>query len=234
MKPNKEKNKWIRESMAVLLAVVLLFSLRMTEVYAAENKQECTISIPVSVELKGNTEIQNPVKFEIGLESLDESIPAEAMFCSVTRNGPGIEKGRFDKISYTEPGDYKYKVYQLKGSHKDIVYDEPVYEVTVRVVREETGELMAEVWAVKNQSEQKVDEIRFVNYYNKTTPSTSESKPATTHHTTTNTITKSSIGTISPKTGDKSNLFRWGAIAIICMTCIFLFIFTGRRRKMTK
>lgn len=234
MKQNKEKNEWIRRSITVLLAIIIVFALRISAVYAAEKEQECTISIPVSVELKGNTENQNPEGFKCSLEPLGENTSTERMFSTVTLNGVGVATGRFDKISYTEPGDYKYKIYQIEGSRKDIIYDDSVYEVTVRVVNKETGELTAEVWAVKNQSEQKVDEIRFINYYNGITPPTTESKPQTTHHTTTNTITKSSVGTYSPKTGDYSNLFRWGAIAIVCLTCIFLLVFTGKRKKITK
>ena len=111
-----------------------------------------------------------------------------------------------------------------------MVYDNSMYKVTVRVVNTETGGLAAQIWAVKNQSEQKVDEIKFINYYNETTQAKTESKPNTTHHTT-NTITKSSIGTSSPKTGDKSNLMLWSAVATVSTLCIFLFVLAGKRRK---
>lgn len=231
MKHKKRKNKWIWGIVSFLIAVFILFPLNMVKVSASEITRECSLSIPVSVELKGNTENIEPEKFECVMEPSDDNLPAEVLFSTITLNKTGVITGRFDEIHYTKPGDYKYSVYQTKGENKNIVYDDSMYEVTVRVVNTETGSLTAEVWAVKNESEQKVDEIRFINYYNGITPSTTESKPNTTHHTTTNTITRSSIGTSSPKTGDTSNLFRWGAIAIISLTCIFLFLFVGKIRK---
>lgn len=231
MKQNKRKNKWTWGILTFLMLVSFLFPLKMAKVSAAESDRECSIAIPVSIELRGNTENIEPEKIECVMEPSDENLPGEVLFSEVTLNKTGIITGHFDEIHYTKPGDYKYNVYQTKGENKNIVYDDSMYEVTVRVVNTETGGLKAEVWAVKNESEQKVDEIRFTNYYNGITPATTESQPGTTHHTTTNTITRSSIGTTSPKTGDTSNLFRWGAIAIISLTCIFLFLFIGRIRR---
>lgn len=231
MKQNKRKNKWTWAILSFLLVVFILFPLKMVKVSAAENERECSLAIPVSIELRGNTENIEPEKFECVMEPSDENLPGKVLFNEITLNKTGIITGHFDEIHYTKPGDYKYNVYQTKGNNKNIVYDDSMYEVTVRVVNTETGGLTAEVWAVKNESEQKVDEIKFTNYYNGITPATTESQPDTTNHTTTNTITRSSIGTTSPKTGDNSNLFRWGAIAIISLTCIFLFLFIGRIRK---
>mgnify|MGYP003195639170 CR=1 FL=1 len=143
----------------------------------------------------------------------------------------GITKGSFEEMRYTRPGDYKYTVYQLKGENKEVIYDDSVYEVTVRVVNTQENGLAAEVWAVKDQSDQKTDEIKFINQYKETTTATTEAINNTIHHTTTNTITKSSIGTSSPKTGDKSNVMLWGGIAILSGLCVFFFLFEGKRRK---
>lgn len=216
--------------MFCILSICFLFSLQIKNVYAAENERKCSISIPISVEMRSETGNVIPETLEYVLEQPDSSEETEVLFSEIFVNKTGITTGSFKEMSYTEPGDYKYQVYQSKGTNKDMVYDDSVYEVTVRVVNTETGGLAAEIWAVKNESEQKVDEIKFVNYYNETTQATTESKPNTTHHTT-NTITKSSIGTSSPKTGDKSNLMLWSAVAAVSALCIFLFVLAGKRRK---
>ena len=216
--------------MSCILSICFLFSLQIKNIYAAENERKCSISIPISVEMRSETGNVTPETLEYILEQPDASEPTEVLFSEISVNKTGVTTGRFEEMSYTHPGDYKYQIYQSKGKNNDIVYDNSVYEVTVRVVNTETGGLTAEIWAVKNQSEQKVDEIKFINYYNETTQATTESKPNTTHHTT-NTITKSSIGTSSPKTGDKSNLMLWSAVAAVSALCIFLFVLAGKRRE---
>lgn len=228
MKRSKIKGKWIWGVLSTTLAIIFLFSVKMTAVYAAEGERECTIVIPVSVEMKGN--IKSEV-FEYALEPADENSSTEAVFSEVEVTQEGITKGSFKEMRYTRPGDYKYTVYQLKGESKDVIYDGSVYEVTVRVVNTQEGGLAAEVWAVKDQSDQKTDEIKFINQYKETTTATTEAINNTIHHTITNTITKSSIGTSSPKTGDKSNVMLWGGIAILSGLCVFFFIFEGKRRK---
>ena len=198
MKRSKIKGKWIWGVLSTTLAIIFLFSVKMIAVYAAEGERECTIAIPVSVEMKGN--IKSEV-FEYALEPADENSSTEAVFSEVEVTQEGITKGSFEEMRYKRPGDYKYTVYQLKGESKDVIYDGSVYEVTVRVVNTQEGGLASEVWAVKDQSDQKTDEI------------------------------KSSIGTSSTKTGDKSNVMLWGGIAILSGLCVFFFLFEGKRRK---
>ena len=185
MKRSKIKGKWIWGVLSTTLAIIFLFSVKMIAVYAAEGERECTIAIPVSVEMKGNAGNIKSEVFEYALEPADENSSTEAVFS----------------------------------------------EVTVRVVNTQEGGLAAEVWAVKDQSDQKTDEIKFINQYKETTTATTEAINNTIHHTTTNTITESSIGTSSPKTGDKSNVMLWGGIAILSGLCVFFFLFAGKRRK---
>lgn len=230
MKRSKIKGKWIWGVLSTALAIIFLFPVKMTAVYAAEGERECTIAIPISVEMKVNAGNIKSEVFEYALESADENSSTETIFSEVAVTQEGITKGSFKEMRYTRPGDYKYTVYQLKGKNKEVIYDDSVYEVTVRVVNTQEGGLAAEVWAVKDQSDQKVDEIKFVNQYKETTTSTTETIDNTMHHTTTNTITKSSIGTSSPKTGDKSNVMLWGGIAILSGLCGFFFVFAGKRR----
>lgn len=229
MKRKETRNRWIVGTFFCILAAVFLFPLKEMEVCAAENVQKCSISIPISVEVKSNTGNIEPEKFEYGIESVDES-PAEVKLASINVNKVGITAGRFESMSYTRPGDYKYRVYQFTGDNKRMLYDTSIYEVTVRVLNTEDGGLNAKVWAVRNESEEKVDEIKFVNKYKETTQTTTEEVRNTTHHTITNTITRSSIGSSSAKTGDFSNLLLWSAAAIVSLACIFLFIFVGRRK----
>ncbi len=228
MKQNKTKSKWLCGFGVYVLAILFLFSLRGRQVYASEGERKCAISIPIAVELKGDGTV--PQEFNFILESLDGE-DSEKKQLSITTNKKGVTTGRFAEINYTEPGDYRYKVYQQKGNSENVIYDDSVYEVTVRVVNTQDDGLIAEIWAVKDESEQKVDEIRFMNHYKGNSQATTQTTPETNDHTTVKTITRSSIGSTSAKTGDKSNLFLWSAVAFSSIMCVFLFVVTGKRRK---
>lgn len=230
MTRKETKSRWMWGIFSCILTVIFLFPLKGMKVDAAEKERKCSISIPISVEVKSETGNVEPETFKYGLEAVDENAE-EVKFSSITVNKAGVTTGRFAEMSYTRPGDYKYKVYQQRGENKDMLYDSSIYEVTVRVLNTPDGGLNAEVWAVKDESEQKVDEIKFVNIYKETTQTTTETTPNTTHYTTTNTVTRSSIGTSSPKTGDSSNLFLWSAVAVVTALCILLFVLVGKRRE---
>lgn len=232
MKRNKTKSKWLCSFGLCVLTMFFLFSLKSKLVYAAEERN-CAITIPISVELKenaGDTVSIISEEFNFTLEALDGE-NSEKKQQNITIDKKGVTTGRFAEITYTEPGDYRYKVYEQKGNNKDIIYDDSVYEVTVRVINAQDGGLIAEIWAVKDESEQKVDEIRFINYYQGSSQVTTQTTPETNDHTTTKTITRSSIGSTSAKTGDRSNLFLWSAVAFSSIICVFFFVITGKRRK---
>ena len=231
MKRNKTKSSWTRTIISCVLVILFLFSLKLKMVYAKENDRNCVISIPIAVELKADTQNVTPEVLKYKLESTDNEKITENVVCEISVSKTGITTGSFNKIRYVEPGDYHYKVYQQEGDNQNIAYDNSVYEVTVRVVNTETGSLTAEVWELKDETEQKVNEIKFINYYKTDTQATKKPRTDTTHHTVTNTITRSSVGTSSPKTGDMSNLFLWGVIAILSLLCIVIFIFAGKRRN---
>ena len=62
----------------------------------------------------------------------------------------------FSEIKYTKPGNYKYTISEVKGEHSHIVYDDTVYNITVKV-EDKDGVLTCTV-------ENPVD-IEFINSY---------------------------------------------------------------------
>ena len=60
MKRSKIKGKriWIWGVLSTTLAIIFLFSVKMTAVYAAEGERECTIAILVSVEMKEDLKLE--------------------------------------------------------------------------------------------------------------------------------------------------------------------------------
>lgn len=179
------------------LAVWMLLALPVS---AAE--YACTVTIPVEVEVTG--------------ESVPSGVDSRLMFVSDNVGNPVPEQTEiavkdsravsFGPISYTEPGDYTYRIYQEKGSAYEVAYDESVYSVTVRVVNGEDNGLKAEIWAVKDGGQNKTDKIKFTNAYE--APLKPEPE--------------------APKTGDSGQPAFWGCVMMLALLAM---VIAGSFRK---
>ena len=74
---------------------------------------------------------------------------------------------QFDKIDYEEKGEFVYTVSEVNDGQKDVIYDNSVYTITVKVEDGENGKL--KVTSVITKGGQVVEGIVF---YNSTTPNT--------------------------------------------------------------
>lgn len=161
---NRKKRRWETLLAAPLLAAVLLLAtlLDAGNVQAADmaGAYQCSITIPVQVTVSGDTAPQENYTFTMKTETDGAPMPTES---TLTVTGSGT--GSFAPITYTAPGDYIYRITQTADTTKGMTYDSSGYQVTVRVVNAENGSLAAEIWAVKNDSNQKVDSIAFHNQY---------------------------------------------------------------------
>lgn len=83
------------------------------------------------------------------------------------RNGQII----FDEITYSEAGEYRYTLREIRGSQRRMTYDDKVYEILVRVTDDGVGTLTAEVEYIG------VDELVFNNTYRPITPPTTPVDP---------------------------------------------------------
>lgn len=139
----------------LMLAGALIFPGRVM----AEGR-ECTVSIPVSMEVKNAPE-NAAIMTQIVITAEEPGTPMPQV-TSLMLEGGGT--AGFGPIIYMTPGDYRYVISQEAGE-EDYIYDSSAYRVTVRVVNQNDGTLAAEVWAVRNGTEDKSDEIRFENEY---------------------------------------------------------------------
>lgn len=151
------------------------------------------------------------------MEAIDDApLPEQTVFEKVTQ-------GKFE-ITYTQPGDYYYKIYQKAGTQQNITYYSTVYMVRVITLVSEEDTMYPVVTVYIENSSQKTDNIEFENTL--TNPSvpvepTNPSKPTDANeHTTTNSPDK-------PYTGDESQLGLWimlmalSLIGIITVSIIY-------------
>lgn len=196
----KMKNQKIYICLSFLaLAVVLLFP---GQVRAAE--RSCTISIPAETTVSGNS-VPSGTEFEIVLEAADIDCPMPEKTSVTVKDSGKINLG---PITYTVPEDYHYRVYQKTGNAKNFTYDKTSYTVTVRVVNTGDGGLSAEIWAIKDGSQNKTDRILFNNSYK---------APAA-----------PSDPTI--KTGDSGDIYLWIGLFAAALAAVILALAVRRHR----
>lgn len=196
----KIKNQKIYACLLFLsLAVILLFP---GQVRAEE--RSCTISIPAETAVSGKS-APSGTEFEIVLEALDKECPMPET-TNVTVKDSG--KVKFGPITYTVPEDYHYRVYQKAGNAKNYTYDKTEYTVTVRVVNAENGGLSAEIWAIKDGSQNKTDRIVFNNSYK------APADPAVSN----------------VKTGDTVEVYVWVGLFVAALAAVLLVLAVRRRR----
>lgn len=111
------------------------------------------------------------VELQVFLEQSEEVLPGrfkiEAVGHLVLPQNTEIEvasntKAAFDALPIESPGIYKYKIYQIPGSNKNISYDTSCYLVTVSCVRDSKGAINYEVVARREGSSNK-EEVVFRN-----------------------------------------------------------------------
>lgn len=135
------KSKWFKVMIPLLILV-------LTAAYAlASDVGSVTVQIPFTVEFASGTVVMEAVA--------DAPAPEQAEF-------PGVEEGSF-AVTLTEPGNYKYKIYQEPGTDERFRYDETVYTVELFVTTDEVGTLSASVTVGVEDSSHKPDSVAFEN-----------------------------------------------------------------------
>ena len=193
---NQKKTRFRKLLLLPLLIAVLLFPTQALAAYS------CTVQLPVEVKTITKTEdaeIPTGEVYTVVLTAEDGAPLPEETQLTVTDNGT-VE---FGPITYTKPGDYVYTVYQDVGETEFYTYDRAVYTVTVRVVNDDNGGLKAEIWAIRDDETEKMENVIFTNVY---TPEEEPDDPGSSSASTSaNPVKKSN----TPKTGDSANLTPW-------------------------
>ena len=160
---NNKKNLFIGH----LFAFFIMFTLILGElsignhVYAGMNYSACSVEIPVSVSKDYGESYDN----EIVIEPLSESDPMPET--GSAKDGKMVIQIKDNnseniKISFEEPGEYEYKIYENKGSEGTVEYDSRIYHATVFVI-DNDGKLDY-VLSLKIEGENaKPEKLQFVN-----------------------------------------------------------------------
>lgn len=128
-------------------AMALLLVLLVAPVHTMAEGKGTTLVIPFTVNYTPGTVIMEAGENAPG--------PEVASF-------DGAEEGAFT-LSFSEPGDYAYQIWQKAGKDTNIIYDDTVYEVNVYVRVNDDGALYCTVVVSTEDDEHKPGEIAFKN-----------------------------------------------------------------------
>ena len=144
----------LAKALAVIMTLCVILSCAISPVRAAFEYTPITAEIPFSCSMTGG--VSNTFEFVIEPVDKDSPVPAQDV---ITVDGTGNAK--FD-VTIDEPGTFRYKVYEKKGSNSDIIYDETVYIVTLFVTHIAEGTLEYQVILAK-EGMVKPTEVAFIN-----------------------------------------------------------------------
>lgn len=133
--------KKIRNLLCHALVPAVLAVLMVPAIAYAE--EPCRVSIPVEVTVTGNRIPQDQqYRLELKGETPQTPMPESS---ELTMTGAG--KAAFGEIAYHAPGDYHYEIRQNSEATDYFVYDQSVYRITVRIIRNEDGQLTSLILA---------------------------------------------------------------------------------------
>lgn len=119
---------------------------------------ETEVSLPVTKEIIGVARPEdNLKKFTFVLSAKGDEPMSEEEKISIEDAG----EAKFGPIKFKEAGEYHYTISEENGKERGYIYDEKVYDVTVKV--EDMGGILSATWLMNDVEEGKAE---FVNEYN--------------------------------------------------------------------
>ena len=142
----------------IVSSVFILLAFCLLAIIAIPAAAFTTVDAIVQVDCMAVKDSQG-MTYTIVLEPLNEESPKPTNdTMRVMEDGTG----RFH-IRISEPGTYKYKLYEKKGTNKHVQYDSTVYTVSVYVEASANNELVYSVSVTNGVSTNKMERVEFEN-----------------------------------------------------------------------
>lgn len=129
--------------------VICRYVLNGTRTVSAEGAYK-PLRVEIPFECLGDTKLSQS-KYAINIAGTEDEYPQPEKSSIELKDG----EGSFF-VTFTEPGDYTYRVYQEKGDNEDTLYDDTAYEIHISV--------MNKGWD-SGESQQSIDEKAELIYY---------------------------------------------------------------------
>jgi pilin isopeptide linkage protein len=186
-------NPFCKRAASLGLALLLAVGASPFQAFASDQaaQDSATIEIPVTLDFLDEEPPEGeppgdplpvdgiPFTFILQAEEEGEPVPEEHL---VTIEGEGTTA--FEDITFTEPGEYEYVVFQRDDGVENIIYDTSAYTVDVDVKYDDDGDLIATYSAYQQtgtfdgKNEGKATEIMFINEYDDEIPIDEQPEPS--------------------------------------------------------
>lgn len=165
MNLKKYKKRAASLGMAFLLTTGLFSFQAFAEDESDENANIASLSFEIELEIEGDIPDKDvPFTFILEEEEDDDTDKQAEDVLYTTIHGKGITV--FDEITFTEPGDYEYVIYERNDGLENYVYDDNTYHMEIEVKYDRRGKLVATCTASSEKArEGKESELLFVNTY---------------------------------------------------------------------
>ncbi|MCR4814521.1 MAG: hypothetical protein K5879_06830 [Lachnospiraceae bacterium] len=213
--------------MSFFLFFAVFFLCFAKPVYASDNYVPISIRIPFYCEQIAQKE---EAFYEIRIRGISENAPRPEEEKEIIQWG----QGNF-LIFVTEPGTYRYRITQYKGTAKDVVYDESSFDVYVCVVDNGEGKLHHTLSVTKADSDIKPDTLLFANYCENSTPPPSDERTSENEDQNTAVDARSRIlnSMFSSKTGENNAFYVSAFFAGMILLAIGAGIYvSGKKRRL--
>ena len=142
-----------RTAAVLILCIISVFALPFTA-FAGEYK---SIDVRIAANCLSTGGITNRLTYDIAIEPLEDAPPPQALRLSVSEGNRGVFV-----IPIDEPGFYYYRLYMIKGTKDELIYDDTVYTASVFVENtEDMQDLRYALTFQKNGLTVKPDEVSF-------------------------------------------------------------------------
>lgn len=164
----------LKKTIPIIIACLVLLFVSITPVFALDDNGDYAENVKYEIvakcDLKGDFPKDKTEVFSVVVTPDERSPQYKQNTIVISAN----KSGSFGEISVEVPDVYSYVVYQEKGDNEKITYDTTKYEIVVEVITNDVG-LVAKKYSITNlDTNEKVEEVRFINVYEDESPKTSD------------------------------------------------------------
>jgi pilin isopeptide linkage protein len=147
-----------------------LFSFQAFADESDENAQIASVSLVVELDIEGDTPDEDvPFTFIMEEKDEDDNLVEDTSYATIYGEGTTV----FGEVTFDEPGEYEYDIYERNDGVENYTYDDNVYHMNVDVKYDRKGNLVASCTATSEKTvdvDGKTADVVFVNTFDEKTP----------------------------------------------------------------
>ena len=221
----------------MLAAAVILFMLLIFPVSAmAEETVKAAVNIPVYQQIDGDTP-QTAEVFTFVLKAAGNApMPEGSVNGRKTARISGNGTVSFGQILYTNIGEYRYTISEVRGINRQYTYSSAVYSASVLVTWKDAvgGDLEATLNLAREDGIYKQEKALFVNRYKAPVSVSANSQTQAIRTQPAESVNSLNGSANPPKTGDTAGAALWGVLMAVSSAAVIFVIIRQKKTSHVK